>query len=99
MLRPLLLALMLAASAACADQSSRSALGMEVRGDDGVVLGEVTAVERDANGEIIAVEIAGLEPADAPYEPSDMIAEGDFWTPTSVQDASASGVSTRSAMW
>jgi hypothetical protein len=37
--------------------------------DDGVVLGRVGRVERNAEGRIVAVEIEGLEPGDAPPEP------------------------------
>lgn len=47
-------------------QFPQSAIGAEVRGADGVVLGEVTAVERNEAGEIVAAEIPGLEPEDAP---------------------------------
>jgi hypothetical protein len=37
-----------------------------VRGDDGAVIGRITAVERNGDGDIVAVEIPGLEPGDAP---------------------------------
>ena len=71
MLRTLTFALMLAvpgiAQAQPAQaQFSQSAIGAEVRGSDGIVLGEVTAVERNEAGEIVAAEIPGLEPEDAP---------------------------------
>ena len=67
MLRTLVLALTLAApSLALAQQFPDSPLGQDVRGHDGAVLGRVTSVERDAQGRIVAVEIPGLEPGDAP---------------------------------
>jgi hypothetical protein len=69
MLRTLALALILAApSQALAQQFPDSPLGQEVRGHDGTVLGRITSVERDAEGNVVAVEIPGLEPADAPRE-------------------------------
>jgi hypothetical protein len=37
------------------------------------VVGRVTAVERDSEGRIVAVEIPGLEPGDAPA--SELVAE------------------------
>jgi hypothetical protein len=67
MLRTLVFVLALAApSLAAAQQFPASPLGQDVRGHDGAVLGRVTSVERDAQGRIVAVEIPGLEPADAP---------------------------------
>ncbi len=98
MLRTLVLALVMAAPAASAEQFRESALGVEVRGDDGVTLGEVTAVERNAEGEIVSVEIAGLEPADAPFASSDMIAEEERdqgWIPTSTRQESPRGGASR----
>lgn len=98
MLRTLVLALVLAAPAASAEQFRESALGVEVIGDDGVRLGEVTAVERNANGEIVAVEIAGLEPADAPFASSDMMVEEESdrrWVPTSTRQESPRGGAAR----
>jgi hypothetical protein len=74
MLRPLMLACALGASAAAADQFPRSAVNADVRSDDGTVIGRVTAVERNADGEIVAVEIPGLEPADAPRAPTELVA-------------------------
>jgi hypothetical protein len=69
MLRTLAFILALGApSLAMAEQFPASPLGQQVRGDDGTVIGRITAVERDADGNIIAVEIPGLEPADAPEE-------------------------------
>lgn len=47
-------------------QFPHSAIGAEVLGADGVVLGEVVAVERNEAGAIVAAEIPGLEPEDAP---------------------------------
>jgi hypothetical protein len=94
MLRTLVFALVLAAPAASAEQFRESAVGVEVIGDEGVALGEVTAVERNAEGEIVAVEIAGLEPADAPFASSDMIAEEEsdqLWSPTTARENSARG--------
>jgi|CXWL01.1.fsa_nt_gi hypothetical protein len=71
MLRPIIFALALALpSLAYAeptqDQFPQSAVGAEVRGHDGTVLGRVTSVERNARGEIVAAEVPGLEPEDAP---------------------------------
>ncbi|MGH6949737.1 MAG: hypothetical protein ACREH4_02625 [Vitreimonas sp.] len=69
MLRTLAFVLTLgASSAALGQQFPDSPLGQEVRGHDGTVLGRVTSVERDADGNIVAVEIPGLEPPDAPNE-------------------------------
>jgi len=75
MLRTLVLALAVAAPGmAFADERPRdsfprSAMNAEVRTDDGTVVGRVNAVERDAQGQIVAVEIEGNEPADAPMTP------------------------------
>lgn len=71
MLRTLTFALVLAFPAIAEAQHTQaqfpqSAIGAEVRGADGVVLGEVTSVERNEAGEIVAAEISGLEPEDAP---------------------------------
>ncbi|MEZ5956665.1 MAG: hypothetical protein R3C27_05565 [Hyphomonadaceae bacterium] len=60
---------------AAAERFLQSALDAEVRGHDGTVIGRVAAVERNADGEIVAVEIPGLEPGDAPAAPRDLIAE------------------------
>jgi hypothetical protein len=99
MLRTLVLALVLAAPAASAEQFRESALGIEVIGDEGVALGEVTAVERNADGEIVSVEIAGLEPADAPFAPSDMIAEeeNDQRSAPTLEDSARGGAGRRTA--
>ena len=60
---------------AAAEQFPQSAQGVEVRGDDGSVVGRVSSVERNGEGEIVAVEIPGLEPGDAPAASRDLIAE------------------------
>jgi hypothetical protein len=79
MLRTLVLAFALAVpGVALADEARtsfpRAAMDTEVRTDDGTVVGRVNAVERDGQGRIVAVEIEGNEPADAPYAPA-LIAE------------------------
>jgi hypothetical protein len=57
----------------------QSPLGQEVRADDGTtVLGRVSHVSRDHRGRIVAVEIPGLAPADAPRAPVNAIAENDL---------------------
>ena len=76
MLRTLIFALAIGLPGlAAAEQFPQSAQGVEVRGDDGTVVGRVSAVERNADGDIVAVEITGMEPGDAPYAPSDLVAE------------------------
>lgn len=60
---------------AAADQFPQSAQDAEVRGHDGSVIGRVAAVERNADGDIVAVEIPDLEPGDAPQASRDLIAE------------------------
>lgn len=66
MLRMIVFALAVAAPGlAAAEQFARAAVGTEVRGDDGVVIGHVTAVQRDRHGNIVSVEIPGAEPPDA----------------------------------
>src|SRR5262249_42991473 len=76
MLRTLAFALVIGLPGlAAAEQFPRSAQDVEVVGDDGTVIGRVNAVERNADGEIVAVEIAGLEPGDAPRASRDLIAE------------------------
>ncbi|MEZ6023977.1 MAG: hypothetical protein R3C16_11310 [Hyphomonadaceae bacterium] len=58
------------------EQFPEAAIGAEVRGHDGAVVGRVAAVERDADGNIIAVEVPGLAPADAPgMHPPPVVAE------------------------
>ena len=56
------------------EQFPNSPLGLEVRGHDGTVLGRVTNVERDGHGNIVSVEIPGLEPGDAPAASGDLVA-------------------------
>lgn len=76
MLRTLVLVLALGAPAmAAAEEFPQSAVGIEVRGDDGTVIGHVDRVERDANGRIVAAEIAGQEPGNAPYASRALVAE------------------------
>jgi hypothetical protein len=91
----------LAAPAASAEPFRESAVGVDVVADDGTVIGEVTAVERNANGDIVAAELAGLEPADAPFASDDLLAEdeGDQGrAPVRARDDSArGGVSARTA--
>jgi hypothetical protein len=84
MLRTLAFVLMLGApSLAMAEQFPQSATGAVVRGHDGAELGRVAAVERNANGDVVAAEIPGLEPGDAPYASSDLVAENRSNTPAS----------------
>lgn len=60
---------------AAAEQFPESAQGVEVRGHDGATIGRVAAVERNADGDIVAMEIPGAEPGDAPRAPRDLVAE------------------------
>lgn len=64
-------------SMAVAEEFPQSALGLEVRGDDGTVMSRVESVQRDSRGRIVSVEAPGLEPADAPAAASDLVAERD----------------------
>ena len=78
MLRTLIFALATAApSLALAQQAPNqfpeSPLGQDVRGDDGAIIGRVTAVARNERGDVEAVEMPGLEPADAPS--NELVAE------------------------
>ncbi|MFN3465791.1 MAG: hypothetical protein ACK4X1_17125 [Terricaulis sp.] len=76
MLRTLAFALIIGLPGlAAAEQFPNSAQNVDVRGHDGTVIGRVAAVERNAEGDIVAVEIPGLEPGDAPMAPRDLIAE------------------------
>lgn len=78
MLRTLVVALALGVpGVALADQFPESALHSPVVSDTGAVVGRVEAVERDAQGRIIAVEIDGLEPPSAPHVSQDLVAERD----------------------
>jgi len=66
MLRTLIFALAIAAPGlAVAEDFPHAVVGSEVRGDNGVVIGHVTAVQRDRHGNIVSVEIPGAEPPDA----------------------------------
>jgi hypothetical protein len=71
---------------AAAEQFPHSAQGVEVRGDDGTVIGRVSLVERNAEGEIVAVEIPGLEPGSAPHASSDLVAGDNREHVVSVRD-------------
>jgi len=83
MLRTLFIAsVLILPGAAAAEQFPRAASEQVVRGHDGAVVGRVGEVEYDEDGNIIAAEIAGLEPADAPYAPSNLIAEERLRVPT-----------------
>jgi len=80
MLRTIFVALVLAVPglASAQEQFPQSALHAEIRGHDGRVLSRVTAVERNADGEVVAIEAPGLEPADAPYVGDELVAEADY---------------------
>jgi hypothetical protein len=101
MLRTIVIALALGAPVAAAEEFRESAVGIEVRGDDGTVVGEVVAVQRNADGEIVAAELeGGLEPADAPFASNDLIAENErdqSWIPASAREDSTRGGSVRTA--
>lgn len=78
MLRTLIIALVIGAPSLAMAQEApnqfpESPLGQEVRGDDGTAIGRVTAVARNEQGNVEAVEIPGLEPADAPA--NELVAE------------------------
>lgn len=92
MLRTTLLILLIGAASACGKPPD-AAVGIEVRADDGTLLGRVTAVERDRAGRIIAAEIEGLEPADAPHPGLDLLADENepIWVRTSADASSSSG--------
>jgi hypothetical protein len=92
MLRTTLLILLIGAAGACG-QPRDAVVGVEVRADDGTLLGEVTSVERDRAGRIIAAEIEGLEPADAPDFGPELLADENepIWVRTSVRPASSAG--------
>lgn len=76
MLRTLVFALTIGLPGlAAAEQFPESAQNVQVVADDGSVVGRVNAVERNADGDIVAVEIPGMEPGDAPHASSDLIAE------------------------
>jgi ribosomal 30S subunit maturation factor RimM len=78
MLRTLIFALAIAAPGmAAAEDFPHAVVGSEVRGENGVVIGHVTAVQRDRHGNIIAVEIPGAEPPDASTVAPRMVAQND----------------------
>ncbi len=93
MLRTTLFILCLGFAGACTD-ASQTPVGMEVRADDGTVLGHVTSIERDRDGRVIAAEIEGLEPADAPDAPAAVLAEDEapYWVRTSASSGAGGGV-------
>ena len=76
-------ALSLAASTAVASAEPRhmrleTPMGVEVTSDDGTVLGRVAHVERNRTGRIVAAEVPGLEPADAPRAPVNVVADNSY---------------------
>jgi hypothetical protein len=78
MLRTLVFALAFAVPGmAAAEDFPHAVVGAEVRGDNGVVIGHVTAVQRDGHGHIISVEIPGAEPPDASSVLPRMVAQND----------------------
>ncbi len=84
MLRTLAFALILGApTLAAAEQFPEAATGVVVRGHDGAEVGRVASVERDAQGNVVAAEIPGLEPGDAPYAASDLVAQERLYVPAS----------------
>jgi hypothetical protein len=97
MLRTLVLVFALGAPVAAAEEFRESAVGIDVRADDGTVIGEVAAVQRNADGEIVAAEIEGLEPADAPLTSGDLVAERDdqLWIPANAREDSERGGGSR----
>lgn len=87
MLRTLVFALAIGLPGlAVAEQFPHSAQDVEVRGDDGAVIGRVAAVERNADGDIVAMEIPGMEPGSAPHASSDLVAENQRERLIRVQD-------------
>jgi hypothetical protein len=81
MLRTLVLVLAIGApSLALAEpqhQRDESAIGIDVVGDDGTVIGRVANVQRDRHGRIVAAEIPGQEPDNAPHASSALVADTD----------------------
>lgn len=103
MLRTLLLAPVLALvlgapSLAAAEQFPESALHAEIRSHDGTVMGRVEAVERDGEGRIVAIEAPGLEPADAPAAPNDLIADNERGRYVAVTDRRAQAAGSAAAV-
>lgn len=100
MLRTLVFALAIGLPGlAAAEQFPQSAQGAEVRGHDGTVIGRVSAVERDADGDIVAVEIPGIEPGSAPNASSDLVAQNDRQRATRVNDSAERRRQTESAIF
>lgn len=63
---------------AAAEEFPHSAQGIEIRSDQGEVMGRVERVERNAQGRVMAVQASGLEaPEDAPAASSDLVAEAE----------------------
>ena len=69
-----------------------SPMGVEVRADDGTVLGHVGRVERNRNGRVVAAEVAGLEPADAPRAGSDLVAQNDVRLSAYTRERNGGGI-------
>jgi hypothetical protein len=105
MMRTLVVAALMGAFAlpglAAAEDFPASARDMEVRADDGTVLGRVGSVERNARGEIVSVAVEGLEPEGAPAASSDLVASNEGYrlriryTPEEAQRRSYSSPETR----
>lgn len=69
MLRTLICAsaLLAFAGAASAEELPATPMGLEIVSDDGVTLGRVSSVERNAQGRIVALGAQGMDaPAEAP---------------------------------
>lgn len=98
MLRLIAFALALSAPALAraqpADQFPQSAIGVEVRAHDGATLGVVTSAERNAEGDLVAAEIPGLEPADAPRASPPLVAESDRAQPRVIRSRGESAILT-----
>jgi hypothetical protein len=90
-MRLAIFALCLGLAAACSEAPD-PAVGLLVRADDGTVLGRVAAIERDRDGRIVAAEIEGLEPADAPDPSTENLAQDQerLWVRTSASTAPGS---------
>ena len=87
MLRTLVFALAIGLPGlAAAEQFPQSAQDVEVLGHDGTVVGRVSAVERNADGDIVAVEIPGIEPGDAPYAPGALVAQNQGESVAGIRD-------------
>ena len=62
---------------AMAETFPQAIVGSEVHSDDGTVIGHVTSVRRDGQGNVVSVAIPGLEPPDASSVLGTMVAEND----------------------